>query len=537
VKLIIKFLDKILKVNIKFNRKNNMALPTNRQSVTQTNQNTDNIEINGKAIGNLKTDGVTPDSYLEITVGNSDKINNVLAKAKKSVDITQMITIDEFIEVWNNKITEIYNKEIKNNVYENVVSNYDATHVIFDTSRLNGVFNDFARIKIFDNIEFTKRIKNIFIFKDLLIFITNEIIYYINLETIVSLNSNIILDNIEVFKSLPLVGVETKLNVIDILFENDYFVVVGEKSHTMITYNDSNLEIQETITSIKYQSVDVTLFDDVILNTISESKNMFQIGYYTKDEFNNEKWNIKNFNKNILSLFNLSISNVFTDREFDIESLMYFNISEYTENYKSFQFIYQNLTDYLLYNCNFVCDDDNITNNVKITNLSFIFNDYLLTGIKTLNNQITIETDDVSTVYFIYNNFLWKMILDGEDSKIQRLFSITESNFIMKKYFDTLIIHTENSTYNVKGEDYVCINTPVNSINVNFVVTPNNVITITPLVAFAEKNRSGYILNTSDNIMFFYKQLDSINYNAILNETDNMIGFYDRLNNYVRFKS
>jgi hypothetical protein len=348
------------------------------------------------------------------------------------------------------------------------------------------------------------------------------------------------LDNgMALFKVLSLVGIEGDFDVLDMMFDETYFVLITNKNQVAIKYKDTTLELLPTITTLKYKTISAKKYDDVTMNIVSPTKDIYHVGNMERDEIEGERWFIRLLNLNILNTYDLSpSSNTIYNKKFNVEDIQLFHISEYNSQNKIFKFIHRENNNFLYYTVSFETRDDKIDCNVNVSKINFLFENNILTkNITDLSKSILIETETNTIMYFHHQNFIWKIILDNEDSAIEQLIFIEDGssfNYI-QRYYDYLICSVSSGYYVISENGWIFIKSML-PLSHNLISNINgNILEIKPIIPFSGKN-TGWLYKSNNNLLYFYDEYNNIIIRETLDETKNLIGYYDRYNNLVKLK-
>lgn len=471
-------------------------------------------------------------------LNGNGKISTPVTSLRKKPVIPSTINIDDFISMWNSKIDEMYKKNIKNNKYQNVISNINSDYIfinyLYFKARLNDTY--IKPVTLVDNIKMIPKITSSFTYRDLICIITNDgNLYYQDLNFLLNNNFTIVIDDISIFKSIPLIESE---NITDILFEDDYFVLITSKNQILVSYQSGKLKVLPTVSVIKYNTVDVKKYDTTTLNIVNTASDLYQIGFIHEDEIDGDNWYISEFNINILNNYDTSSSSLYLyDKKFSISDCLMFHISDYTIDEKTYKYIIKKGDDFLYYFVDFNCKDDNIDCDIRISNITFLFNnEFLLKNIKSLGETIVTEYNGETSMYFYKNSYIWKVTLDNEDSTIQKLISTT-SFLSFSRYADYIIARVNDGYYIITDDKWCFIKSKLNLINNILSYTSNNILNLIPITPFVTSNNDGYILNYTPNLMFLYNDdYKMLDINNLYDENKNLIGFFDRYNNHVKMR-
>lgn len=470
------------------------------------------------------------------------------SKLRYNRDISSLTSIPEFIDVWNQKIDMLKNINYINKKFDNILSSWN-DNILINLLHWNDIEIDSDKIKHFyiNDIEnkLLKDIRNVFIYNNLLISSTKNRLYYKNIKDLYNSDYTWNISDIENELYIDLSSLENNLEILDIMFESSYFIIISKKNQIRINYFDEILEIGENIIQLKktkYLTGDYRICNKSIVNYYN---NILMIGYEDNLDLDNyNKWTIKNLNQNTLFRPNsYNTSRDIFNSYINPSNLFLFYIDKYQANEIKYYYIELVDSKMMLNQVDIVTnlDTNYIDYNHDIFDITREFEKFIQIKLDTKpSDYILIKQNGKLIYYFIQSGILWYAELNGDDTIIKDLIYLdsgieySTTNFI---YIDNLIVFNTNiGNYVMDNDSYILIrnnDSYKNSFNclTKVVDTKLNIIPTTPVRL---NSLPFYLIPFIDRYLYIYLINDEMTfYSSLLDENYNLIGFYDKINNII----
>ena len=476
------------------------------------------------------------------------RTSNSGSKLKYNKNISSLTSLPEFIDVWNQKIDMLKNINYVNKKFDNILSSWN-DNILINLLHWNDITIDSNKIKHFyiNDIEnkLLKDVRNVFIYNNLLISSTKNRLYYKNIKDLYNSNYTWTIIDVEDELYIDLSSYENNLEILDIMFESSYFIIISKKSQIRINYFDEKLEIGENIIQLKRTKYLTGNYKICNKNIINYYNNILMIGYENMlDSDNYNKWIIKNLNQNTLFKPNpFNTSREIFNSYIDPNKMFMFYIDKYQANEISYYYIERIDSKMMLNQVSMITnlDTNYIDYNHNIFDITREFEKYIQIRLDVNpSDSLLVKRGNKLIYYFIQSNILWYAELNGDDTIIKDLIYLdsgieySTTNFI---FIDNLVIFSTNiGNYIIDNDSYVLIrnnNEYKNSLNC-FIKNIDTKLDIIPTTPVKLNNVPFYLITFTDRYLYLYLINDEIVfYNSLLDENYNLIGFYDRINNII----